>query len=129
MWASTARCAAPPATAPGRCRCRRSSRSRNAWRAFVAAYVQPPYVPSAPALDGLEQVESMMPSRVRVPAELVTAYQARQDRLRQQQASRAGRMGRTHRNREIRAALKLGYSTTEVARMFAVSERTVQAVS
>lgn len=99
---------------------------RPLWRAFMGAYVVPPYAPSAGALEGLVNVEAMMPSRVRVPAEVVAAYVQRQERDRVARAARAARMGRDHRNREIRAALRFGHSTADVARMFAVSERTVR---
>jgi len=99
---------------------------RPLWRAFVAGFVEHPYVVTDDALAGLEHVEAMMPTRVRVPAELVTAYAARRDREARAAAARAARMGRDHRRREIRAALRLGHSTAEVARMFAVSEATVR---
>lgn len=102
---------------------------RPLWRAFVAAYVEPPYRPSADAEAGLGSVEAMMPSRVRVPDELVVAWQQRRERERLAVAKRASRMGRDHRRREIRAALRLGHTTEEVARMFAVSERTVRRYS
>lgn len=106
----------------------RSNGRRPLWRAFVAAYVEPPYAVTDAARVGLEHVEAQMPSRVRVPADVVTAYVQRLERDRLAKAGRAARMGRDHRNREIRAALRLGHSTEDVARMFAVSERTVRRV-
>jgi len=107
----------------------RSNGRRTLWRAFVGAYVEPPYAETWDSTNALEHVEASMPHRVRVPAEIVTAYRARAERARLAGASRALRMGRDHRNREIRAALKLGHSTEEVARQFALSERTVQRIS
>jgi hypothetical protein len=102
---------------------------RPLWRAFVAAYVEPPYRPSESASVALEHVESLMPARVRVPAELVVAWRDRDQRVREQIRKRGERMGRDHRNREIRAALRLGHSVDDVARMFAVSDRTVRRVA
>lgn len=109
---------------------------RPLWRAFVVAYVEPPKgltsyldLPNEVVVNAehaLEHVEAMMPSRVRVPAEVVTAYSQRQERDRLAAAKRAERMGRDHRKREIRAALRLGRSTADVARLFAVSEATVR---
>ena len=102
---------------------------RPLWRAFVAAYVEEPYVSSAAATVGLQQVSELMPARVRVPADVIVAYLDRDSRRRAAGAARSKRMGRDHRNREIREALRLGHSPGDVARRFAVSERTIRRVA
>lgn len=99
---------------------------RPLWRAFVAAYVEPPFEVTGQAVVGLENVEAMMPARVRVPADVLAAWKHRDQRARDAAAARIRRMGRDHRNRKIREQLRLGATTADVARMFGVSERTVR---
>lgn len=106
----------------------RSNGRRPLWRAFVVAYVEPPYRVSEAAEHGLQAVETLMPPRVRVPAEVVTAWCDRSERARLHVAKRAERMGRDHVQREIRAALKLGHDEEHVAQMFAVPRRRVRAL-
>lgn len=107
----------------------RSNGRRPLWRAFVSAFVEPPYVTTPESFEGLQHVEAMMPRKVRVPRDLERAYREREERERAQIKERWKRMPREHRNREIRAALKLGHSTEQVARMFALSEATVKRVA
>lgn len=106
----------------------RSNGKRALWFGFVGRFVEPPYLDNSHATVALEHVERVLPTRIRVPADVLTAWRQRHERERLAAARRAERMGRDHRNREIRTALKLGYSTDDVARRFALSESQVRRV-
>jgi len=102
---------------------------RPLWRAFVTAYVEEPYETSSLSTAALNQVSELMPTRVRVPNDVIVAYRDRSTRAQAARAARSKRMGRDHRNRDIREALRLGHSTEDVARRFALSERTIRRVA
>lgn len=102
---------------------------RQLWRAFVAAYVEPPWAHTADADRALDLVDAWMPGRARVPADIERAWRERQQRDLERRRRRSQRMGGGWRDRAIRAQLRLGRTPLEVARMYGVSERTVRRVA
>lgn len=87
---------------------------RPLWRAFISAYVEPPYATTDDAQHALEHVQAMMPTKVRVPAAVKLAWADHQDG--------------TTRDERIRRRAAQGMGTTAIATSVGCSLRTVQRV-